>query len=109
MVFDPADPDKGSVSSYLLSDSVLKLTQFEGNIYAGLADGTLAVFTEQNPQLLKPAHLIKIGQDRVRSVFGSRDHVYAACGNAVVSVDIKTHTIEVRDSVEYYYAHDSPS
>jgi hypothetical protein len=96
MVYDPADTEKGSVSFYLLSDSVLKLTLFEQHIYAGLADGNLAVFTQtQNPKILKPEHLIKIGQDKVTQVFGSRDHVYAACGNAVVSIDIKTHTIEV--------------
>jgi hypothetical protein len=96
MVFDPSDPEKGNICHYLLSDSVLKLTLFEGTIYAGLADGHLAVFTQiHNPKKIEPEVLIKLGTESVPSVFGSRDHVYASCGNAVVTIDAKTHTIEV--------------
>jgi len=97
MVFDPSDTEKGHISQCLLSDSVLKLTLFGNVIYAGLADGVLAIFTQiQNPKDLQPEKLIKLGSDRIISVFGARDHIYASCGSSVVTIDTKTHTIEVR-------------
>ncbi|CAG7820463.1 unnamed protein product [Allacma fusca] len=105
MVMDPADPEKGSISHYILSDGVLKLTHFEGCIYAGLADGTVAVFLDHNPQNLKPEYLIKVGTEKVRSLFGSRDHVYAACGNAVVCIDVKTHIIERTVVLNHHNGH----
>ncbi|ODM89251.1 Rho guanine nucleotide exchange factor 10 [Orchesella cincta] len=96
MVYDPSDPDKGSIGHYLLSDSVIKLTLYNNSIYAGLADGNLAVFTElANPtKNLRPEVVVKLGSERITSIFGSRDSIYAACGNAVVSIDAKTHIIE---------------
>lgn len=97
MMYDPGDLEKGSISHHLLSDSVLKVIFYDGAIYAGLADGTLAIFTElDSPENLQPETQLKLGSDKIISLFGSREHVYAACGNAVVAIHTKTHTIEVR-------------
>lgn len=97
MVYDPSDPDKGNVGQCLLSDSVIKMTLYNNVIYAGLADGNLAVFTElSDPRKgINPDVVVKLGMDRIPSIFGSKDSIYTACGSAVVSIDARTHTIEV--------------
>lgn len=97
MVYDPSDPTAAAKAHYLLSDSVIKLTLYSNVIYAGLADGNLAVFTElTNPtKNLRPEVVVKLGPEKITSIFGSKDSIYAACGNAVVTIDAKTHTIEV--------------
>lgn len=98
MVYDPSDPDKGSIGNCLLTDSIIKLTLYNCVIYAGLADGNLAVFTDiSSPKKnLMPTTVVKLGPERITSIFGSKDNIYAACGNAVVTIDAKTHTIEVK-------------
>lgn len=97
MVYDPSDPDKGNIGHCILSDSIIKLTFYNSTIYAGLADGNIAVFTElTNPRkYLQPEVVVKLGPDRITSIFGSKDSIYAACGKSVVTIDAKTHTIEV--------------
>ena len=101
MVMDPADPDKGHISQCILSDSVFKLTKFNGYIYGGLLDGSLAIFAENynSSSNLQPELILKLGNERIASVFGCREHIYAACGNAVIIIDAKTHTIEVRNII----------
>lgn len=99
LIFDPADPDlnKGSVNQLTLSSNVAKLTLFENTIYAGLADGHLAIFTKiHNPKgNIEPDIILELGSERITSLFGSREHIYASCGSAVVIIDAKTYTIEV--------------
>lgn len=101
MVYDPSDPEKGSIGHCLLNDSIIKMIFYNNVIYAGLADGNVAVFTElNNPRKnLRPEVVIKVGQEKITSILGSKDSIYAACGNAVVTIDAKTHTIEVIQAV----------
>lgn len=100
MIYDPADTEKGPIAQQILTDAVLKLLFYNNTIFAGLADGHLAIFAQLNfesESLEKfcPEILLLLGADRIISLFGSREHVYAACGSAVVQVNSTTFTIEV--------------
>uniref|UniRef100_H3CC92 Rho guanine nucleotide exchange factor 10 like n=1 Tax=Tetraodon nigroviridis TaxID=99883 RepID=H3CC92_TETNG len=86
---------------------VLSLKHLRSSLFAGLANGSVAVFHQRPDECLwdvDPCRLLSLGSEPVSSLLGLEDSVWASCANQVVV--IQESSLQTQQA---FQAHSNPS
>lgn len=67
-----------------------------GTVYAGLANGTLAMLDACDPTPSTPRHSVVVGGGAVRACLDVMGGLWVACGCSLYLMDQARHTLKVR-------------